>query len=137
MPLQGIGLKLFTLILVRMGLGPLSGSKQQGLLVHTKLRNGRRSIAASIKRATLPQQVPTLRQAVHWIARLGGFLDRPGEGEPGVTVLWKGFQHLRDLTAMYPIFRLTPSNLRLDLNHLPTAVGGIVVKPQASVAGGT
>jgi hypothetical protein len=57
--------------------------------------------------ATLPEPVPTLRQAVHWIARLGGFLDRPGDGEPGVTVLWKGFQHLRDLTAMYHIFRPT------------------------------
>jgi hypothetical protein len=56
---------------------------------------------------TLPEQVPTLREAVHWIARLGGFLDRPGDGEPGVTVLWKGFQHLRDLTAMYHIFRPT------------------------------
>jgi Transposase Tn5 dimerisation domain len=34
---------------------------------------------------------PTLRQAVHWIGDLGGFLARRGEGEPGVTVLCKGF----------------------------------------------
>ena len=44
-----------------------------------------------------------LRQAVHWIGRLGGFLARRGDGEPGVTVLWKGFQHLTDLTTMYRI----------------------------------
>lgn len=46
---------------------------------------------------------PTLQQAVRWIARLGGFLARPSDGEPGVTVLWKGFQHLADLTTMYCI----------------------------------
>lgn len=51
---------------------------------------------------------PTLQEAVHWIARLGGFLGRPGDGEPGVTVLWRGFQHLADLTTMYTLLR-TPS----------------------------
>jgi hypothetical protein len=53
----------------------------------------------------LPTRVPTLRQAVGWIARLGGFLGRPGDGEPGVTVLWRGFVHLSHLTAMYCILR--------------------------------
>jgi len=54
---------------------------------------------------TPPPTPPTLRQAVRWIARLGGFLERRGDGEPGVTVLWKGFQHLADLTTMYCIMR--------------------------------
>lgn len=54
---------------------------------------------------TPPDQPPPLRQAVRWIARLGGFLDRKGDGEPGVTVLWKGFQRLIDLTTMYRIMR--------------------------------
>jgi hypothetical protein len=57
--------------------------------------------------ASLPREIPTLRQAVRWIARLGGFLDRKSDGDPGVTVLWKGFQHLIDSTAMYRIFRPT------------------------------
>jgi hypothetical protein len=57
---------------------------------------------------TLPPTPPRLRQAVHWIAHLGDFLDRRGDGEPGVTVLWKGFQHLTDLTTMYRIMRPTP-----------------------------
>ena len=51
---------------------------------------------------------PPLRQAIHWIGRLGGFLSRPGDGEPGVTVLWRGFQHLTDLTFMYRIMRPPP-----------------------------
>jgi hypothetical protein len=54
---------------------------------------------------TPPPMPPSLRQAVRWIARLGGFLARRGDGEPGVTVLWKGFQHLADLTTMYCIMR--------------------------------
>jgi len=44
---------------------------------------------------TPPPEPPSLRQAVHWIARLGGFVGRRGDGEPGATVLWKGFQHLQ------------------------------------------
>jgi hypothetical protein len=58
--------------------------------------------------ATPPATPPSLRQVVHWLGRLGGFLDRRGDGEPGVTVLWKGFQHLADLTTMYRIMRPVP-----------------------------
>lgn len=54
--------------------------------------------------STPPQEIPSLYQAVRWIARLGGFIERKNSGEPGVTVLWKGFQHLTDLTKMYRIF---------------------------------
>lgn len=52
---------------------------------------------------------PPLQEAVHWIARLGGFLGRTQDGEPGVTVLWKGFQHLTDLTIMYRILCRPPN----------------------------
>ena len=52
-----------------------------------------------------PDQPPPIRTAVRWIAQLGGFLGRKGDGEPGVTVLWRGFQHLVDLTTMYRIMR--------------------------------
>jgi hypothetical protein len=58
--------------------------------------------------STPPAEPPTLREAVHWIGRLGGFLARRGDGEPGVTVLWKGFHHLTDLTFMYRIMRPPP-----------------------------
>ncbi len=40
---------------------------------------------------------PTLHQALIWIARLGGFLARSGDGEPGLKTLWRGlstFYHL-------------------------------------------
>ena len=35
-------------------------------------------------------------------------LGRKRDGEPGVTVLWKGFQHLVDIAAMYRIMRPAP-----------------------------
>ena len=48
--------------------------------------------------APLPARPPPLGQAVRWIARLGGFLDRAGDGEPGLKVLWRGLRRLEDLT---------------------------------------
>jgi hypothetical protein len=54
----------------------------------------------------IPAQPPTLRQATHWIARLGGFLDRKGDGEPGPLTLWRGWQRLMDLVDGYSFLPL-------------------------------
>lgn len=48
-----------------------------------------------------PPQPPTLRQAIHLTASLGGFLGRKGDGEPGTQTLWLGLQRLDDLTSMW------------------------------------
>lgn len=53
----------------------------------------------------LPPRLPTLGQVVRWLAELGGYLARTSDGPPGATVLWRGFRHLTDLTAMYALFR--------------------------------
>lgn len=53
----------------------------------------------------VPQQPPTLQEAIRLVARLGGFIGRKQDGQPGVTVLWKGFQRLPDLTLMYKLLR--------------------------------
>ena len=53
------------------------------------------------QRTTPPQQAPGVRQAVRWIARLGGFLGRKSDGEPGPVTLWRGLHRLHDLTAMW------------------------------------
>ena len=45
----------------------------------------------------LPVCPPTLRQATHWIAQLGGFLARKADGEPAVKVLWRGWSRLQDI----------------------------------------
>jgi hypothetical protein len=45
--------------------------------------------------------VPTIRQAVLWIGRLGGHLNRKGDRLPGVRVLWRGWRDLTLLLAGY------------------------------------
>lgn len=45
----------------------------------------------------LPDGVPTIYQAIRWIAKLGGFLGRKSDGEPGLTTIWRGWQRLRDI----------------------------------------
>jgi hypothetical protein len=49
------------------------------------------------RRATPPATRPTVRQAVRWIAQLGGFLGRTGDGEPGITTIWCGWSRLADM----------------------------------------
>lgn len=39
----------------------------------------------------------TVRDFVRGVARLGGFLGRKGDGEPGVRALWRGYQRLQDM----------------------------------------
>lgn len=53
------------------------------------------------KSARLPDTVPSVRQAVRWIAQLGGFLGRKSDGEPGVTTIWRGWQRLQDIAATW------------------------------------
>lgn len=53
--------------------------------------------------------LPTVHQATHWIARLGGFLARKRDGEPGVTVIWRGWQRLADISAAFLAFRPHPT----------------------------
>lgn len=47
---------------------------------------------------------PTVHQATRWIAQLGGFLNRKRDGEPGVTVIWRGWQRLNDISDAYLTF---------------------------------
>ena len=56
--------------------------------------------------ATPPPQPPPLHTAVEWIGRLGGFRPQKSRPHPGVTALWRGFQHLTDLTKMYRILNM-------------------------------
>ena len=44
---------------------------------------------------------PSLRQAVRWIAQVGGFLARKGDGEPGVQTIWRGLRRLEDIVATW------------------------------------
>ena len=56
------------------------------------------------KTSTPPTKPPSLQQATLWIAKLGGFIGRKGDGYPGVTVIWRGLQRLNEITEAWWIF---------------------------------
>ncbi len=51
-----------------------------------------------------PKEPPTIKQAVLWIAQLGGFLARRSDGHPGTTTLWRGLQRLNDIVVSWIAF---------------------------------
>lgn len=51
---------------------------------------------------------PTLRQAIRWIAQLGGFIARKHDGEPGVKVLWRGWLTFQAIFSASLIFHPLP-----------------------------
>lgn len=55
-----------------------------------------------------PTAPPSLQQALRWIAQLGGFLARTADAQPGVKVLWRGWQRLTDLVQTWLIFNPLP-----------------------------
>ena len=61
-----------------------------------------------------PEKPPKLREAIHVVASLGGFLGRKSDGEPGNQTLWLGLQRLDDITEMWKITisKLAPHLLR-------------------------
>jgi hypothetical protein len=68
-----------------------------------------------------PTDPPSLRQALHMVARLGGFLGRRGDGEPGTTTLWRGLQHLDGIAAMwkYMVIQYAPHLLSAPVSREP------------------
>ncbi len=50
-----------------------------------------------------PDKPMGLREAVRLIAKLGGFLGRKSDGEPGATTIWRGLGRLGDMAIMYQI----------------------------------
>lgn len=53
-----------------------------------------------------PAQPPTLREATLMIAKLGGFLGRKCDGNPGVKVIWRGLRRLYDIAEGWAIAHL-------------------------------
>ena len=49
----------------------------------------------------LPEHPPTIREIVVALAKMGGFLGRKSDGEPGVKVLWRGIQAFRVVLESY------------------------------------
>lgn len=52
-----------------------------------------------LNKERLPDKPPSLNEVVRRVARLGGFLARKGDGEPGVKTIWMGMQRIIDFAA--------------------------------------
>lgn len=53
------------------------------------------------KTNVLPPAPPSLHEATLLVAKLGGFLARASDGEPGVKTIWRGLRRLDDLASMW------------------------------------
>ena len=60
---------------------------------------------------TLPATPPSLHEAMRWVAKLGGFLARSSDGEPGVQTIWRGLRRLDDLAAMWLLLHSFPAQV--------------------------
>ena len=59
----------------------------------------------STKNPEAPSTPPTLGEAVHLVAKLGGFQGRKSDGEPGTEAMWTGLQRLEDITRTWEIMQ--------------------------------
>ena len=60
----------------------------------------------------------TVRDFVRGVAKLGGFLGRKRDGNPGVLTLWRGYQRLQDLLLGYQLRSPTaPTKRRVSGNR--------------------
>lgn len=56
------------------------------------------------RKCSYPKTPPPIKEAIRWIAQLGGFLGRKGDGDPGPITLWRGLKRLTDLAEGAQIF---------------------------------
>lgn len=64
----------------------------------------------SHKTSTPPEKPPSLHEAVVMIAKLGGFLARKSDGEPGVKTIWRGLCRLHDIASTWKLLHATRHN---------------------------
>ncbi len=51
----------------------------------------------------LPEEPPNIKQAVIWLGKLGGFLNRRNDKLPGTLTLWRGYENLQQSMKMLSI----------------------------------
>lgn len=56
------------------------------------------------KTKELPSEIPSLKEVKMYIAKLGGFLGRKGDGGPGITIMWRGLTKLATLVEAWKLF---------------------------------
>jgi hypothetical protein len=63
-------------------------------------------VAYHTKKPLPPAEPPTLGKAIRMVAKIGGFLGRKGDGDPGTEVMWRGLQALDLITETWRICQM-------------------------------
>jgi Transposase Tn5 dimerisation domain/Transposase DNA-binding len=66
-----------------------------------------KAVYVFVKRQPPPRDPPSLDTMIRMIAGLGGFLNRKGDGFPGVKTMWIGLQRTLDITSAWIAFNQT------------------------------
>jgi hypothetical protein len=67
------------------------------------LKKHKEKIKAGLMKAEPPEEVPDLCTITKWIAGFGGFMNRKGDGHPGMITVWRGWQRIIDGAEIYEI----------------------------------
>lgn len=67
-----------------------------------------KAVYTVIYKKSPPKEPPPLNIMIRLVASLGGFLNRKGDGFPGVKTMWIGIQRMRDFALAWEIFRSNP-----------------------------
>ena len=62
------------------------------------------------KNCKIPQDTPSIKECIVWIARLGGFLARKGDKDPGITHIWRGLKKFNTLLEGVEIAKIFVGN---------------------------
>lgn len=64
---------------------------------------------------SIPNTPPSIKEITTMIAKLGGFMGRKGDGEPGCKVIWRGLRRLADILDGWRASQLL--NLPIDVGN--------------------
>lgn len=56
------------------------------------------------KTIIIPKDPPTIKQAIIWLGKLGGFMNRKSDKLPGTMTLWRGYENLKESIEILCIF---------------------------------
>jgi hypothetical protein len=59
---------------------------------------------AATRDKNIPKKAPTMREMMGYIAKLGGYLGRKKDPQPGVKVMWKGISKLTNYADAWDLF---------------------------------
>ena len=70
-------------------------TKHEWKVLYKKFQKGRK----------IPLKPPDIKTVFFWIGKLGGFIGRKSDGNPGIISIWRGWERFMELLEDYETFR--------------------------------